>query len=1265
MQHSVQYPLTGRVTAICLLMALVFNCVHALADSGRGRHKKLYALPVQDSITIDGSLDDWDFSGHVESFVRSETRDSVAAQFAVMYDDAALYIGAQVKDPSPMLNRHSPEADADKAWKGDCTQFRLVTDRELPFPYIKGNLGNAPTGADDGQPLHLMLWYFTDEKRPALQIHKSFAMEPVREEWAPHGVVPEDNFEAAYKKHADGKGYSYEYRIPWETLNAAEQHPKAGDVVTATAQFLWSDASGLNNREGTYDVMSRPGFPWQTSDVWGKMIFMDHGDIPRSWVEPFDAPEPPTPLTFDYELPEDADVSVALFDDRNRIVKHIVAEGSRQAGKVVENWDGLDMNGDPLPVGEYRWKGLYHDPITTRYVMSVGNSGQPPYKTADGTGGWGGDYGPPTAACVAGDRMILGWTGHENGWGIIATDLNGKKIWGAKQKDAAILATDGKRFFAPGEHGGKEINVYSVANGQPLAFENGRQGLEPPEGGDEESNRPTGVACHEGDLYASFGARDVIGMYDAGSGDLKTTWTVDSPGRLAVTKDGVLLAVSGDRVVWVKDGNTIPFAADHIDKPAGIALDDDGNVYIANQGNLQNVSVFTQDGNYLRSIGKTGGRPREGKWEADGMLQPAGIAVDGEGKLWVPEATYTTKRLSVWSTESGRLADEFFGACSYSPFMWIDPQNPSEAFFDNTIWDVDLEKGTWYPKSVYYSRTSGNTINNGHGGFFYPFRVFTASNGRQYAVSKVYAFGPVLWIREGLTFRPLYFMFKNHPNPVLMAQPPFPMMNDTEEYPPGTYYVWTDENADEEAQPDELTVLPSGRREFPPFFNWMDSDLNLYGQGAVYRPVSIGDDGVPVYDFTNPEKLDVQPDQAQMWVDPDAERMWTWRDGGRSDIGFAQWNSDAKMSWGYPPLQTWRAAINEGIPQPGNLVGPTCPLGVANRYTGLISYFGTAEIVRDDGLFVSQVFEQQAYGNNGPDVFYVEFLAGQLLQPEGSDRYYILAGDQDARVNEVIGLNTVKDLPGGIYEHTEEKAKTAADAWADYKTLLARGQPLALARGGEAGLETADTVEITVDEKRSFAVTASYDEENLYLHYSLTSPAPLVNKIQSAESIFKGGNLLDIQIAGDPSADPERENPAPGDVRLLVSRRESGEVVAVVLRPKVAGFDGEPIKLVSPTGSETFDMIATTDKVKLKDYKRTRKGFDVTVVVPREVTGLPKLQPGDTVRMDIGYIFGDVGGTQAAMRAYWHNNSFTANVVNDVPNESRLEPHEWGEALVE
>ena len=60
------------------------------------------------------------------------------------------------------------------------------------------------------------------------------------------------------------------------------------------------------------------------------------------------------------------------------------------------------------------------------------------------------------------------------------------------------------------------------------------------------------------------------------------------------------------------------------------------------------------------------------------------------------------------------------------------------------------------------------------------------------------------------------------------------------------------------------------------------------------------------------------------------------------------------------------------------------------------------------------------------------------------------------------------------------------------------------------------------------------------------------------------------------------------------------------------------------------------------------------------------LKPGQTIKMDVGYVFGNAKGAgKAVRRAYLNNNSFTANVVDDIPHESRLEPAQWGEATVE
>ena len=61
----------------------------------------------------------------------------------------------------------------------------------------------------------------------------------------------------------------------------------------------------------------------------------------------------------------------------------------------------------------------------------------------------------------------------------------------------------------------------------------------------------------------------------------------------------------------------------------------------------------------------------------------------------------------------------------------------------------------------------------------------------------------------------------------------------------------------------------------------------------------------------------------------------------------------------------------------------------------------------------------------------------------------------------------------------------------------------------------------------------------------------------------------------------------------------------------------------------------------------------------------PVLQSGTFRKMDIGYSFGNQTGNTIATRAYWSNHSFSAKVTRDIPHESRLEPTQWGESIVE
>lgn len=91
--------LRGLLTISLLLSVLSFS---VRAETGRGRHKRAFAVPAPEDVKIDGRLDDWDMSGHILAYVRKAASEVQSARFAVMYDEEAIYLGADVKDPNPM-----------------------------------------------------------------------------------------------------------------------------------------------------------------------------------------------------------------------------------------------------------------------------------------------------------------------------------------------------------------------------------------------------------------------------------------------------------------------------------------------------------------------------------------------------------------------------------------------------------------------------------------------------------------------------------------------------------------------------------------------------------------------------------------------------------------------------------------------------------------------------------------------------------------------------------------------------------------------------------------------------------------------------------------------------------------------------------------------------------------------------------------------------------------------------------------------------------
>jgi DNA-binding beta-propeller fold protein YncE len=1244
---------------MALVSALLLSApLQAQEQGARGRNKRIFVVPRPGPVVIDGKLDDWDLSGQILVYVAPETSAMHSARIALMYDAEALYVSGVVRDPTPLMNRHDPKVDGEKAWDADAFQFRLCLNPKAGYPINEGQ-ANTPDAKPNYQLVHLLLWYFTDEKEPNLQLSYGMTYSPPKASY-PKGVVPHDKFQAAYLLTADNKGYTFEYRIPWTTIEARAPL-KAGDLVAASLQAHWGTPDGLSIKEAAFDLLATPGYGFLSSGCWGRAIFTARGNLPKELTQEGLPVEPPLPLTFDYELPRDGDVTIALVNDQGQMVRHLLAQAPRKKGNVVERWSGLDDLGKPLPAGAYTWKGIYHDPITTRYLLAVHNSGKPSYATPDGTGAWGADHGHgPTTVCTVGEHVLVAWEGGEGGSSILRSDLHGRKQWGIRT-GAQHLATDGRRVFASGGtgfHVCTAVECFSFVDGRPLNFGNGKLNADLPAGGDDKSSTVSGLAFGNGLLYVALAKRNLITLVDPEQGTIQAAWDIPEPRRLAVRPDGSLVVVSKGQVLAVKDGTARPFLTDHLDEPTGIAVDASGAVYVANGGKLQNVSVFAPDGKYLRSIGKEGGRPRVGLFEKNGMLEPGGIAVDQDGKLWVAETLNYPKRLSVWEAKSGRLVNDFFGGSQYSTQVCMDPRHEEEVYCHMTLWKVDLDKGTWYPHSTMWRRSSPDAAPDA----YELLRVFTARNGKQFAWGD-----NSLYLRDGDRFKPIVTGISNVKGQP--GWPPYPVFGDRKLFGNGSYF-WQDANDDQMLQAGEVTKVQV-RVHRPETFQWVDDDLNLWhARGIVHRPVRFEPDGRPVYDFARPERIAAFAGKdlvaastggaddfgrLGLSVDPHDRSFYTIQNGC-----YARWTPDGKRIWDYRVTSSLAPSLSQPIPQPGQVWGAMKNLGVAGEFTGLSTYFGTFHLFTRDGLYVARLFKDQRLGESGPDVLNTETGCGQLILTEKSGRYLLLGGDTDGRVTEVLGLGSVRPLQGS-YALTPKDVETVQLAQAEFAGLKARAQRLSIVRG-RAALNVAAGVTKVVDGKRGFTARAAYDTQNLYVSYDVESPFELVNTIPEPQILFKGGNLLDIQLATDPAADPKRTKPAPGDVRLLVTRQQ-GKPLAVIYRPKVKGFTGQALVLKSPTGQEPFDAIEVSDQVRL-EHKKTPAGFSALVTIPLGALGWVP-QPSSMVRLDLGYLFGNATGNQCAQRAYWANAGPTAGIIGDVPSESRLEPAQWGTATVE
>ncbi|MDR1305263.1 MAG: hypothetical protein LBK76_08590 [Verrucomicrobiales bacterium] len=1118
---------------------------------------------------------------------------------------------------------------------------------------------------------------------------------------------------AAFQLAPDKKSYTLELALPWKELLGAA--PAAGDQIQFSLQPWWAD---LHQR---YSIISVTGL------------------------------KPRGALDLPYQMPRDAELSLGVFKPNGELVRWLGQSEFRAQGAHSAGWDGLDQWGEPAAAGDYLVRGVWHAPLSTEYLATVNNPGTPPWPTADDRGDWLGDEANPQAAATDGDWVYLSSPGAEYGSYVIAVDGHGQRQWGLPLDSTprrAVLAVEGdyvyllnsgpiitdsskgalftgsnaigrtlltcvekstgklarfskeipKRIVAKWPYKSAYYWMWELRNNQ--AFTPAVNGGQPRYASTDvsEGTNSLGLAVVGDKLYIGFFDDDQIAEYDAVTAQ-PTGVTVSLPAPVGLHKldAKTLLAVSGTQVVKVDlpTRQVTPFIVSGLVAPFAVTTGQDGSVYVSDWKDSFQVKQFSADGQFVKAIGKPGGRPWVGPWEPDGMLVPSGIAVTASGRLWVTEDDGTPRRVSVWDTASGALVRDYIGPTAYGGggYFWIDPKDPTLAMSHATRFKVDYATKKYTPLAVTWRRhdlfdcfvpnaadTNGPAAVRYHGQDEY---VAISHNRGVLGILK----------REGELYHQVAAFGWRGPNPVTTGDGTYTSAWDSDigyhAYP--NYYPeffkghnddwlsWADADGDRRVSAQEMqwqktaAVAPApgaplgrGASGWSVGVGW---DLSIYFVAghqknyALYRLSPEWKNDVPHYDLAKARFLSHTSGGAQqIYVTRDGKVIVSYSyEYERGKNSFEAYDADSgQFLWALAlpgkleghGVHATGAIYDYEVPGLGNVVLTW------NWHGNVLSYLFTT-----DGDYIGAPL---AANQTGPHAAKGEsFRGGYQFNGE---QYIINGASQMMHILKLHGLEP--DQAGKFqfnYQLTEDAARRAAAG----RDVAAAGAPAAkpaitvsvaakppVIDGQLDDWNLAGAVNITRSEGRSAEVALARDAGHLYLAYKVwqTTP-PLRNGGTDWQKLFITGDCVDLMLQSDAKADPARTKAAAGDERLVLSVLD-GEPVAVRYRPVSPGAKSPAVLLAAH-----LDEVIKLPSAKIAVQRNEKEGwYVVEAAIPLSDLGV-SAAAGDVWRGDVGVIFADVSGRNRALRAYYYNQKTT--LTEDLTTEATLQPAEWGELRLE
>lgn len=1018
------------LTCLMVLLVLGANCF------GQSILETAPILETKTTFIIDGSPDEWPIPATV--FLKSRVGN---AQMRFAADRSYFYAFVEVDDSSPLKNSAGEPEEMFKG--GDAVVFYFnSTGRE---GYWHGPQRIAMC-MRNGEP-EIYVYREKSFGKPA-GMKKSYVFKSPAGEANFDFVAPFDNKfskygpEFAFKKYGD-KGYALEIKIPWDALRMNKD-----ELTGFDAQVVFSNPAGNENVGAAWLFATEgPGLTTEDlptearlyPDTWGKLDFVQQ--IPISSAGSFSKFEKIVGGAYlDVDLPRTGFLTINITDKDGWILRELVMAQKYKAGKQSIYWDGRDRYGEPLPPGSYTWKAILFDPMRTKFMGSVGNSGRPPYRTPDGLGSMGGQHGSWKTLAIDDGGVYMGNALKEGP--PVMRKINadtGVALWHCSSAGLVrgIAADEGMACFInkSGSWGRDEYQVIRIDpdTGRDMKMGDGptRVSL------DKDLKEIGGLTIVDGNAWFSLPEKNLIASLNLNTGNKGKEFKVTSPLGLTKKDQKTLLVCSENNILAVDTTTGIAKTIiKGLDSPRAVYVDNDGNMYVSELGSSQTVTKFSPDGiKTLAVFGKKGGKSdQQIPYEPTSFRNVTDIVVEKNGNIWLSESDPLVKRF-VKLDSTGRWLEDFYGPVAYNTFgpdiddlsrvyYTINGGNFIETKVDYDQYQknpLDPAKG-WQVKAIHSLGVGadGKSVNEemqkvaskGYGHIY----AFKADNGNRYMFrpSKgnraVGHDGAGLWIEKSDRWIPCAFISK-----------------DTEKTP-----SWADKNGDGLIQSNEqyTNMPPVGE------ISWMDRDFALNGfKGKLAVGSTSG--GIPSYvaGKYNPYLAEGEDDHLDSgWTffskEQDGSIYYILNHGPHRHMGF--WDratenrlvkvKDGKVQW----------ITGEHAAHPGFTGFSTCS-SVAGSQDGIV-LVGNIEpcnyiAYTDDGFVLGDIMvnEDGWHENYQPYTINIESFTGLYIKdPKTGKNVLFTVSSGDDRILEVIGPKNVKRLQGTVQLTDASPAKGKA-----------------------------------------------------------------------------------------------------------------------------------------------------------------------------------------------------------------------------------------------